>query len=259
MKIKNIIILIPIILGICLIGCTKNNVEEVKIQDTHFILDLEKALESRWNYVSKVENDEIKVESDSEYYKECVNKELSKLETYKEAEFKDARLRKLMLDYIEGLNTQLDSIKYYDIDMLKYNELWTQGYNLRSKVIVELVEDYGLKVDEKELNKIKVNVQVLKEDEGVEKEVEELSKTIKFQEVKNEYGYKTYSAIVENTTSVKFESFYLNIKLIDADGVVVETAISSVDNWNPSEKMTFEIFTDKDFEKIEWEYEYFNN
>ena len=257
MKIKSI--LLPIIMSVTLftVGCSSNKVEEPKSQDTKFIVDVEKALEDRWRYVSKVESGKIDVESESKYLKECVNKELSRLEKYEDANFNDARLRGIMLDYLDALNTQLDAVKYYSSDYGKYDDLWTEGYNLRSTAIVELVDDYGLRVDENYLDEIKDNAQVVKENDNLNKEIEKISKSIEFVKVNEEYGYKDYSAVVENTTSVKFDDFYVDVKLIDEDGIIVDTNTVGAQNWGPGEKVKFEFSTDKDFEKMEWSCEYY--
>ena len=257
MKIKKI--LLPIIMSVTVFteGCSTNKVEEPKSQDTKFIVDVERAIEDRYRYVSKVESGKVDVESQTKYLKECVNKELVILEKYEDAEFNDATLRRLMLDYIDALNTQLDAVKYYNSDYGKYDDLWAEGYNLRSTVIVELVDDYGLRIDENQLEDIRDNAQVVKENNNLNKEIEKLSKNIEFTKDNEEYGYKDYSAIVENTTSAKFDSFYLDIKLVDEDGITIDTAMVSADNWKPGEKVKFEFSTDKDFEKIEWSYEYY--
>ena len=84
-------------------------------------------------------------------------------------------------------------------------------------------------------------------------------KSIEFKLDNNEYGWKDYSAVVENTTSQDFDSFYLNIKFVDADGITVDTTTASADDWKSGEKVKFTFMTDAKFEEIQWDYEYYNN
>ena len=77
---------------------------------------------------------------------------------------------------------------------------------------------------------------------------------------KNAYGYKTYSAVVKNTTSDDFNYFAFNINLNDKDGVTVETTTASTDNWEAGTKHRFEFGTEKSFKSIEiksctWDYD----
>ena len=64
-------------------------------------------------------------------------------------------------------------------------------------------------------------------------------------------GYKTYQAVVENTTSVDFKSFQVSINLLNADGVIVETTYDQVSAFKQGAKVQFEFSTDKDFTSTE--------
>lgn len=54
-------------------------------------------------------------------------------------------------------------------------------------------------------------------------------KSIKFKKVKDEYSWKDYESVVENTTGSDMEYFYLDVKLIDSDDVIIESIPSTVD------------------------------
>ena len=83
-------------------------------------------------------------------------------------------------------------------------------------------------------------------------------KSIKFEKVKEEYDWKEYEAVVDNTTGVDFESFFLDVKLLDSDGVIVESIpVSPNGSWGKGQKVKLTFMTDKSFEKIEWTAEYY--
>ena len=92
---------------------------------------------------------------------------------------------------------------------MKYDTLWSEGYDVRSVALLELVEDYGVKVDGKQFEELKNNSQVVKENKETEKAIDEMVKTINFEHVNSEYGLDSYSATVENSTNLKFDDFVL--------------------------------------------------
>ena len=113
--------------------------------------------------------------------------------------------------------------------------------------------EYGLKLDEDGFAELKENAKAVTEKEEIDKEVEELVKSIDFENVKTEYGWSDYADVIENSTSVNFESLEINVKLLDKDGVTVSDEIVWVDNWNTGEKKKLEFSTDKSFSEMKWE------
>ncbi|WP_315167647.1 FxLYD domain-containing protein [Metaclostridioides mangenotii] len=249
-----IMVLSLVLIGV---GCNNTGQNNQQSQDTKFIKSIEKATKSRWDYVEKVDKGGISVDSDLEYLQECVKKESGELYKYSDVEFSDAKLKKLAMDYIEGIKIQEESLKYYSSDTMKYDSKWAEGYDLRSVSLLALVDDYGVKVDEKQFEELRTNSQIVEENKALKKSIDEMIKDVKFENTGNDYGWKDYSAVVKNTTDVKFDSFDLEINLLDKDGVVVENQYSNTSNWKPGQSVKFEFSTDKEFEKIEWEYNYF--
>lgn len=240
-----------IMFSLLVAGCNSTN--EPKSVDNKFLSDVSKAIDARWDYL-----DTTTEENESIYLKEAVQKELDVLSKYEELNeeeevFNDPRLKKIAVDYINALNTQIESIKYYTSDYLKYNEQWTEGYNERSTLLVQLVDEYGLKLDEDRFTELKENAKAVTENEEINKEVEELVKSINFEKVKTEYGWSDYAAVVENSTSVEFESLEVKIKLLDKEGVTVSDEFVYVDNWSKGEKKKLEFTTDKSFSEMKWE------
>ena len=181
---KKILTFTIVMISILLMGCSSEN--GPKSVDNQFLSDVSKATEARWEYLDKYTD-----ESESVYLKEAVKKELDILEKYKtlneeEEVFNDPKLKKIAEDYIEALNTQIESIKYYTSDYTKYEEQWSDGYNKRSTLLVKLVDEYGLKLDEDGFAELKENAKAVTEKEKIDEEIEEMVKSINFENVKTE-------------------------------------------------------------------------
>ncbi|MBS6025822.1 MAG: FxLYD domain-containing protein [Paeniclostridium sordellii] len=253
---KIIVLLSSFIVTLSLVACSSNN-KDGKGQDKTFIKDVKKSFNARASYVDDVESGKITL-NENEYLKEAVNKEKEILSKYKDTEFDNPELGKLAKDYIDGLNKQEEALKYYTSNITKYDKLWSEGYNTRSIVLTTLVDKFGLELDKKSFEELKNNAQVVKEQNDVKSKVDEMLKNIKFEKVKQEYDWKDYEAVVQNTSGVDFESFFLDVKLLDADGVVVESIpVSPNGSWSKDQKVKLTFSTDKSFEKIEWTADYY--
>lgn len=254
---KKILLLISaMILSLSMVACSSTESDN-KGKDKVFIKDAKKSFEARADYLAGVESGKI-TSTEDVYLKEAVNKEKQIIDKYKDAEFDNPEIGKLAKDYIDGLNKQEEAIKYYSNDFMKYDKLWTEGYDMRSTALTTLVDKFGLKLDEKSFEELKNNAQVVKENKEAKSKINEMVKNIKFKKVKEEYDWKDYEAVVENTSGVDFDSFSLDVKLLDADGVIVESVpVALSGSWNKGQKVKLTFSTDKDFEKIEWTPEYY--
>ena len=252
---KVLTILTTLLLSLSLVACSSS--DETKPQDKNFVKDVGKSFEARSKYIDEVNSGKIVVD-ENEYLKEAVLKEKNILEKYKDAEFDSPELSKLAEDYLNALDKQENSLKYYSNDYIKYEKNWTEGYNERSTILTTLVDKFGVKLDEKAFNELKQNAQVVKENNEIKEKIDAITKSIKFEKVKDEYGWKDYEAIVENNSGVDLESYYLDVKLIDKDGVVVEsTPVSTSGLWKNGQKVKLEFSTDNNFDKLEWDAEYY--
>lgn len=254
---KKILLLVSsIILSLSMVACSSTESDD-KGKDKAFIKDAKKSFEARADYLADVESGKI-TSTEDVYLKEAVNKEKEIIDKYKDAEFDNPELGKLAKDYIDGLNKQDEALKYYANDFMKYDKLWTEGYDMRSTALTTLVDKFGLEMDDESFKELQNNAQVVKENKEVESKINEMVKNIKFEKVKEEYDWKDYEAVVENTSGVDFDSFFLDVKLLDADGVIVESIpVSPNGSWNKGQKVKLTFSTDKDFEKLEWTPEYY--
>lgn len=243
-----------LVLGGC--GGEQKNAQE-ESADNNFLEDFAKGLEARWDLSEADEKkegyDEILVNS-QEYHDMMINyidAELQTIEKYQNEKFEDSQLQEIAIKYINLLKQHKECCDYMTVDYDRYLTEYEPIYNERSKIIKELVEDYGLTVDDKYqdiLNEFLVNSKLVEETEDKESAVKSLVDSIQFQMVNDDgYGYKTYQAIVENTTDIDFETFSVNINLLNGEGVIVESFYDSVTNFGKGVKAQLEFSTDKEF------------
>lgn len=240
-----------------MVACSSS--DESSGQDKAFIKDIKKSFEARSSYLDDVESGKITL-NENEYLKEAVLKEKKIIEEYKDAEFDSPELGKLAKDYINALDTQEESIKYYSNDYTKFDKLWTEGYDKRSTILTTLIDKFGLAINDKAIEELKTNAQVVEEKNDTKEHIDNMVKKIKFEKVKEEYDWDYYEATVENTSGVNFDYFYLDIKLLDSEGIIVESNNAGIDgNWDKDKKAKLTFSTDKEFEKLEWTADYYIN
>lgn len=257
------IVLLFMFVLVSVIGCggkkedsAKKEEKEVAADET-FMKDLAKALEARWalsdkyDSMDKYANAEIGSEEHKESYEDYVSAELDILEKYQTEKFEDSKLQEKAIQYINLLKQQKEACDYITVDYEKYDELWYDAFNKRTQMIVEFVNDYKLKVSDKyedTLKDLTLNAQQVNEENEKEGKVQALIGSIEFALAEDDgYGWKTYNAVVENTTDMNFSYFGLDINLLDQDDVILETTYANVSNWNSGQKVKFEFTTDKEF------------
>ncbi len=245
-------------LGLLLVGCSSTE-EEEKSVDESFIIDMSNGLQARWklNDEDEAKDGYEDIALNSEEWQEMiisyVDAELEYIEDYSEKSFEDSHLQELSNTYINLLNSHKDICSYITVDYSKYSDEYSSIYNERSKIIKELVNDYELTVDEtyqSTLDDFITNADLVEADEAKQEEIDELISSITF-ELESEDYYKTYTAVVENTTNIDFDYFMITINLIDEDGIIVASEYANVDAFHPGSKAKFEFMTDEDFETTE--------
>lgn len=235
--------------------------EEVYYADEDFITDMGKGLEARWTLNDADEEkegyDEIQEQSDEEkkMMLSYIDAELDNIGKYTDEKFEDSNLQELAIKYVNLLKKHKEICKYIPVDYDgKYTEEFDPIYNERSKIIEDLVENYGLTVDEKyqdTLDEFITNSQLVKEQDAQINAVSEMLGTISFEEASDESGWKTYESIVENTTGTDFQQFYVTINLLDEDGVIVDTMYDTVGDFKDGAKAKLDFSTDKEFDSTE--------
>lgn len=114
-----------------------------------FLNDLKTGLEKRWK-ISDEAGDTASMSSDEyvEFDTNVVNAEYEVLEKYKDCTFDNAKFTMLADAYIDALETQQKAIGYYKDSNSIYNQFWNAGYNVRSIVVPDLIDYYGLQIDD---------------------------------------------------------------------------------------------------------------
>lgn len=249
------VVLSVIAMVLCGCGNTKQAEKSTEEQyaDEDFMKDLAAGLEARWS----IEEPEQYTEGDDthkEFYTKLVDAEYDKVTPYLDKKFKDSTLQQKAINYINMIKQQKEALKYLQVDYDKYSKLWEEAYNERSKLIVDFVKNYGLTVSDEyksDLDNFEVNAQEVKDKETKDNQVNEIMNNMNFKKNKSSsYDWKEYDAIVENTSDIDFDSFMVNVNLLDKEGVIVESTTVYVNNWKKGTKTKFTFSTDKEFDKI---------
>jgi len=180
-----------------------------------------------------------------------INSELDVIGKYEDEKFEDINLKGLAIKYISLLKQHKDICKYITVDYQKYEEGFDEIYNERSKIISQMVTDYDMTVSDKyqsTLNDFLENSNLVKESESNQEAIENMVNVVTF-EVSDDQGdgWKTYQGILENTTGLNFKTISLNINLLDADGIIVETTFDQISSFTDGAKARIEFTTDKEF------------
>lgn len=255
-KLKFVISILSIFLLI-LTACGNETTEDSSKKDSvdqSFLNDVEKATTKRWELADKEVTDKTDLK---EYDSKLVSSETEILSKYSDKKFNDVKLQALAEKYLEGLDKQKDATKYINVDLDKYEKLWSEGYDLRSTALLQLQDEYNVKLDEDEFADLKTNAQIINKEKKYTAKIDEMIKNIKFNNPVEQYGWYEYSAVVENTSGVALDYLELDIDLMDKEGVVVDTAnIYHSNVWKPNQKIRLEFQTEKQVDKMEWTADY---
>lgn len=236
---KYIILVLGLVMTLGLFSCGE------KSTDDKFLEDMASGLQERWDLNN--------ADEDGELTYELVDAELNIISKYKEIEFKDKKLQELAVNYIAMLDQQKEALTYISSDVIKYDALWNEAYNERSKIIVEINEKYELPIDSAHKEDLKVLINDEKGVRASEKLEEQLNEILNSGEFSKTEGYGSYECTltVENTTDKDFSYFEVEINFLDAEGVVIESTLDNVNNWKAGTKMKFDFYVDSDFDKYE--------
>lgn len=234
------------ILLCCGLGFSITACQEKKSVDESFTDDLESGLIKRWDLVGNTSNDTASTQEDWEGF---VNAELDKIGDYKDKEFENKELKEQAITYIKSLEDTKDALKYYESNYSKFStDYYGNYYNMRLVALKKINEITPLEFKD---DSDKKNFEGMIDEAETREFTNKLVDETEFKKTKDEYGYKTYSVTIENTSNANFEYLVFDINLVDKDGVVVETQTASTNNWEKGTKHRFEFGTDKKFKKIE--------
>lgn len=214
----------------------------LKTVDERFLECLANGLESRWELTDADEKKEVITKKDWEEY---IAAEYDNIIDFKDAEFENPDLGKWGKEYINSIVRSKEVLAYYDSNQW-YAKYHNDVYQDRACALYKINAIQPVPVTEEEQGEL----QSLVMDGEVSDFASLLLGSVKFELESDDYGWKTYSAVVENTTSTSFSTFQIAVDLLDKDGVTIETAIAYCDGWDSGEKTRIEFNTDKSFETI---------
>lgn len=246
---KKISVLLMLVLAFSMVtftGCEEQSSDEA------FLDALVNGLEARWTLTDKFEGDNAADETKTDW-ESFFNAEYEQIKDFKDAEFENADLGKWAKKYINSIEASKDCLQYYGTN--QWDEKYFNGaYQSRVEALYMINSIQKIEVSEE----YDGDLSSLITDGEVSNMVTKLLKEVKFKETKNDYGWKTYQAVVENTSSADFDYFAFTVALIDKDGVTISTQDAYVEKWNSGEKIRFEFETDEDFEEMNVKYASWN-
>lgn len=240
-KIIASVLCLVMILSLCACGGETAKTPAEK-NDAVFLQNLAAALTARW-----VESDKGKPEgqSVSDYQVKLVSIEKEKLGAFSEYTFEDSRLKELAKDYFEALDNQEEGAKVYSSDITRYTKLFTtEGYNIRAKTIKLINDEYGLAIGSEKAATMEEMLLLGAKVIGFE--------NLLNQEIVLENTGNDAVAIIENNSGFDIDGLRISVRLIDSDGVVVETVSDYLEYFAAGEKQRISVnIRGKEFKSLE--------
>ena len=231
------------------ITCTKCGATQGEpLNEDDFMKSLVSGLEARWEYNDADEGKTTLTKDDWARYFDAEYNAISK---YEFAVFDNKELEKLARQYVNCIIQSKECLPYVNTN--QWESKYTNGiYQDRVELLYKINSIAPIPTSNT------ASLKKLLTSGEVTHMVRNLLKTVKFENVSSEYGWKKYEAIVENSTTVNFSYFAFHVDLIDANGVTLTTALASVDNWKSGEKTKFSFDTSEEFETMTIEYASWN-
>lgn len=248
-----------VVLGIA--GCSQQSqTTEPQTADATAMSTIASGFEKRQDLLA---DQEAAGTSDSaESLKALVQAELDMDNALKDAKFDDTQMQEDVLAYINVLNESLDVLNNTGYGTADYYTRWTKVYDERTALLKKFVDDYGFTVDSKYqsiLDDMVANGTSVQSKNEADEELAALFDNVTFDKTDDGYGWYTYDAVVENTTSRTYKNLTLTLALYDADGVRQGETYATVSTWAAGEKARFEASSDIDAATVKVEIpEYYN-
>lgn len=233
-------------------ACSNSTKEQEKYYDSDFMSSLEKGLENRWAYTNNKSNaDEV---LSKKGYTTATQKELEQIKKYQNLKFKNSKLQEAALAYINELKEGLSVAKTYGSK--SFDENWSKHYDARTSKLIAINAIKKIKVSSKYqdiLDELLASGKEVNQNNKNKEKLTNFVKTIAFtkDEAESSEDYFYYTATVENTTGLKISNLGLSIKLIDDQGVTIDTQTIFIDSWDKNEKRKLEFSTSETFSSMQ--------
>ncbi len=234
-RITAMILCLVMIFSLCACGSQEKN-------DEAFLKNLASALNARWKESEKGAG---KNQSTTDYYLQLVSLEKQKLGSFSDYSFSDSRLAELAEMYFTALDNQEAGARVYGTDNNRYTKLFTsEGYNVRAKVIKLIHDEYGLKISGSNTKTLEDMLALGTKVLGIEK--------LHDQQIVLENTGNEAETVIENISGLDLDGLSINVRLIDADGVIVDQVSDYIDHFAAGAKQRFTVYTrGKTFETLE--------
>lgn len=236
-------VILALLLSLGLFGCVQEGptLDQDGYADQGFVEAVAQGLEARWAITDPIEKrGETPTE---EEFSEAIQAEKNAVSDYTDVQFKNEELGKYAEQYMSAVS-DMETDDYF-----AQNERWATGYSARTAALYGINEIVPISVSEES----RATLDTLLSDGEAAAVAQEIIESAEFVQQEPLYEgetYHTYSAVLENTSTIAFSFFQLDISLVDQDGVVVETQNAFTDNWAPGEKHRFEFVSDASFTEI---------
>lgn len=238
-----------------LTGCSSSSSDEVKYADQDFIKSMSKGLEARWALTDKAPDGASTIEEMQSY----IQAELDELSQYETATFEDTKLQEKAIKYINILKDSYENANYYLSD--KDYDKWQEYIDQRAVLIKDFVDNYGLTVSDKyqsNLDEFISNGKSVETKSAQEEAINKLVDSLNFKMSEDDgYGWKTYTATLENTSDYDISDLGLEINLLDKEGTIIGSEYANANNVKKGQKAKLEFSTDEDFDKLETTISYY--
>lgn len=214
--------------------------------DGQFMLAIQAGLQARWD----IPDSEI---SSPNQYGKLIDAELNEVEPFYNETFDDKRLGEIAVAYVDVLKESADATRYYNNNAAVYETKWDAARATRLHLIEELVEDYGLTVDEKyqdTLDELINDSQVYSEQEAFEaelqKDVDAAQLTIEpyRSDYDNEILWYEYTLTITNTTDQRLEYLSLDLQVLDGNGNILTQGWATFNNVEAGQSSTVDAYID---------------
>jgi len=235
------------LLVVGIVGCSSSDeVETAKgetLSNDEYIKEFSKAINTRWAEQEKLEASED-YETEKEYNEknaEILEKELASIEKNLD-KIEDKELKEVVNQYIEGAKYQVEMFKTEDFELqLEHSE---KSEQLRKPALIKLVDEYNVVIEEEfqQLYKdFKQQATVINKENDAQSFAEKFAQEIVFEKTTDEYKNDMYTAIVENTSDIEFNSLSYDVQYKDADGIVIGNDYINLENFTLGSKQKIEL------------------
>lgn len=250
MRKRILAVLLCAVVAIGLAACSQSqqtqNAAPQKADDTA-MQTIASGLEKRWDVVE--DQASSGTSETKEAYQADVQAELDMDSALKDASFDNTQMQEDVLAYINVLNDSMDVTNNYGFGTSDFYLKWEDVYNERTALIKKFVDDYGLTVDsehQSDLDDLVANGTNVQNKNQADEELAALFDNVTFDKTDEGYGWYTYDATVENTTSRTYKNLSLTLALYDSDGVRQGETYAFLNTWSAGEKVKVEGQSDID-------------